>query len=131
MDNKERLCLKDAITEAEIYAVKVIQDELKKQGIEKQSLNGRVAITRTADVLAHHREEVRDMYKKSKGLLAEWIIRESHIKDLKVFKKMQEIGFTGDVLKDMDILEQKKRHDGFMDAALYGAMHMRKKGGRR
>lgn len=130
MDNKSRLCLTDTITAAEIYAVKVIQDELKKHGIEKESLNGRVAITRTADVLAHHKEEVRDMYKKSKGLLAEWIIRESHIKNLKAFKKMQEMGFTGDVLKDMDILEQKKRHDDSMDTALYGVMCMGKEGGR-
>lgn len=61
MDNKKRLCLEDAVTNAEIYAVKVIEEELNRKGIAPNSIERKIIITRTADVLAAHREEVRDM----------------------------------------------------------------------
>ena len=94
MDNEKRLCLEDAVTKAEIYAVKVIERK--------------IIITRTADVLAAHREEVRDMYKKSGLLLQDWIIKMSGIKDLIAFKKMKQLGFTGDVMQDMKKMEEAR-----------------------
>lgn len=98
MDNKKRLCLEDAVTKAEIYAVKVIEEELNRKGIAPNSIERKIIITRTADVLAAHKEEVRDMYKKSGLLLQDWIIKMSGIKDLIAFKKMKQLGFTGDVM---------------------------------
>lgn len=108
MDNKKRLCLEDAVTNAEIYAVKVIEEELNRKGIAPNSIERKIIITRTADVLAAHREEVRDMYKKSGLLLQDWIIKMSGIKDLIAFKKMKQLGFTGDVMQYMKKMEEAR-----------------------
>lgn len=98
MDNEKRLCLEQAVTKAEIYAVKVIEEELNRKGIAPESIERKIIITRTADVLAAHREEVRDMYKKSGLLLQDWIIKMSGIEDLTAFRKMKRLGLTGDVM---------------------------------
>lgn len=108
MDNKKRLCLEDAVTKAEIYAAKVIEEELNRKDIKTESLERKIIITRTADVLAAHREEVRDMYKKSRQLLAGWIVKMSGIEDLTAFRKMKRLGFTGDIMHDMKIMEEMR-----------------------
>ena len=102
------MCLEDAVTNAEIYAVKVIEEELNRKGIVPNSIERKIIITRTADVLAAHREEVRDMYKKSGLLLQDWIIKMSGIKDLIAFKKMKQLGYTGDVMQDMKKMEEAR-----------------------
>lgn len=108
MDNEKRLHLDQAVTKAEIYAVKVIEEELNRKGIAQNSIERKIIITRTADVLAAHREEVRDMYKKSGLLLQDWIIKMSGIKDLTAFRKMKRLGFTGDVMQDMKKMEEAR-----------------------
>jgi hypothetical protein len=108
VDNEKRLCLEQAVTKVEIYAVKVIEEELNKKGIAQNSIERKIIITRTADVLAAHREEVRDMYKKSGLLLRDWIIKMSGIKDLIAFKRMKQLGFTGDVMQDMKKMEEAR-----------------------
>ena len=107
MDNEKRLCLEDVVTAAEIYAAKVIEEELNRKGIAQNSIERKIIITRTADVLAAHREEARDMYKKSGSLLKDWITKMSGIKDLIAFKKVKQIGFTGDVMRDMKTIEKR------------------------
>lgn len=107
MDNEKRLCLTQAVTAAEIYAVKVIEEELNRKDIAPKSIERKIIITRTADVLAAHREEVRDMYKKSRQLLAGWIVKMSGIEDLAAFRKMKQLGFTGDVMYDMKTMKRK------------------------
>ena len=99
--------LDQAVTKAEIYAVKVIEEELNRKGIAPNSIERKIIITRTADVLAAHKEEVRDMYKKSGLLLKDWITKMSGIEDLTAFWKMKRLGFTGNVMQDMKIMEQK------------------------
>ena len=108
MDNEKRLHLDQAVTKAEIYAVKVIEEELNRKGIAQNSIERKIIITRTADVLAAHREDVRDMYKKSGLLLQDWIIKMSGIKDLTAFRKMKRLGFTGDVMQDMKKMEEAR-----------------------
>lgn len=108
MDNEKRLCLGQAVTKAEIYAVKVIEEELHRKGIAQDSIERKIIITRTADVLAAHREEVRDMYKKSRQLLAGWIVKMSGIEDLTAFRKKKRLGFTGDIMHDMKIMEEMR-----------------------
>lgn len=108
MDNEKRLHLDQAVTKAEIYAVKVIEEELNRKGIAPNSIERKIIITRTADVLAAHREEVRDMYKRSGLLLQDWIIKMSGIKDLTAFRKMKRLGFTGDVMQDMKKMEEAR-----------------------
>lgn len=108
MDNEKRLCLEQAVTAAEIYAVKVIEEELNRKGIAPESIERKIITTRTADVLAAHREEVRDMYKKSRQLLAGWIVKMSGIEDLIAFKRMKQLGFTGDVMQDMKKMEEMR-----------------------
>lgn len=108
MDNEKRLCLEQAVTKAEIYAVKVIEEELNRKGIAPNSIERKTIITHTADVLAAHKEEVRDMYKKSELLLQDWIIKMSGIKDLIAFRKMKQLGFTGDVMQDMKKMEEAR-----------------------
>lgn len=108
MDNEKRLCLKRAVTAAEIYAAKVIEEELYRKGITQNSVERKIIIMRTADVLAAHREEVRDMYKKSKQLLADWIVNMIGIIDLTTFRKMKQLGFTGDIAHDMKIMEKMR-----------------------
>lgn len=108
MDNEKRLCLEDAVTKAEIYAAKVIEEELDRKGITPNSIERKIIITRTADVLVAHREEVRDMFKKSGLLLRDWIIKMSGIKDLIAFKKMKQLGFTGNVIQDMKKMEEAR-----------------------
>lgn len=108
MDNEKRLHLDQAVTKAEIYAVKVIEEELNRKGIAQNSIERKIIITRTADVLAAHKEEVRDMYKKSGLLLQDWIMKMSGIKDLIAFKRMKQLGFTGDVMQDMKKMEEAR-----------------------
>ena len=108
MDNEKRLHLEQVVTKAEIYAVKVIEEELNRKGIAPNSIERKIIITRTADVLAAHKEEVRDMYKKSGLLLQDWIIKMSGIKDLTAFRKMKRLGFTGDVMQDMKKMEEAR-----------------------
>jgi hypothetical protein len=108
VDNEKRLHLDQAVTKAEIYAVKVIEEELNRKEIAPNSIERKIIITRTADVLAAHREEVRDMYKKSGLLLQDWIIKMSGIKDLTAFRKMKRLGFTGDVMQDMKKMEEAR-----------------------
>lgn len=108
VDNEKRLCLEQAVTKAEIYAVKVIEEELNRKGIAPESIERKIIITRTADVLAAHREEVRDMYKKSGLLLQDWIIKMSGIEDLTAFRKMKRLGFTGDIMQDMKKMEETR-----------------------
>lgn len=108
MDNEKRLRLEQAVTKAEIYAVKVIEEELNRKGIAPESIERKIIITHTADVLAAHREEVRDMYKKSGLLLQDWIIKMSGIEDLTAFRKMKRLGFTGDIMHDMKIMEEMR-----------------------
>lgn len=108
MDNEKRLCPEQAVTKAEIYAVKVIEEELNRKGIAPESIERKIIITRTADVLAAHREEVRDMYKKSGLLLQDWIIKMSGIEDLTAFRKMKRLGFTGDIMQDMKKMEETR-----------------------
>lgn len=108
MDNEKRLHLDQAVTKAEIYAVKVIEEELNRKGIAQNSIERKIIITRTADVLAAHKEEVRDMYKKSGLLLQDWIMKMSGIKDLIAFKRMKRLGFTGDIMHDMKIMEEMR-----------------------
>ena len=108
MDNEKRLHLDQAVTKAEIYAVKVIEEELNRKGIAQNSIERKIIIARTADVLAAHKEEVRDMYKKSGLLLQDWIIKMSGIKDLTAFRKMKRLGFTGDVMQDMKKMEEAR-----------------------
>lgn len=108
MDNEKRLHLDQAVTKAEIYAVKVIEEELNRKGIAQNSIERKIIITRTADVLAAHKEEVRDMYKKSGLLLQDWIMKMSGIKDLIAFKRMKQLGFTGDVMQDMKKMEETR-----------------------
>lgn len=108
MDNEKRLCLEQAVTKAEIYAVKVIEEELNRKGIAPESIERKIIITRTADVLTAHREEVRDMYKKSGLLLQDWIIKMSGIEDLTAFRKMKRLGFTGDIMQDMKKMEETR-----------------------
>lgn len=102
------MCLEQTVTKAEIYAVKVIEEELNRKGIAQNSFERKIIITRTADVLAAHREEVRDMYKKSGLLLKDWITKMSGIEDLIAFKKMKQLGFTGDVMQDMKKMEEAR-----------------------
>lgn len=108
MDNEKRLCLEQAVTKAEIYAVKVIEEELNRKGIAPESIERKIIITRTADVLAAHREEVRDMYKKLGLLLQDWIIKMSGIEDLTAFRKMKRLGFIGDIMQDMKKMEETR-----------------------
>ena len=108
MDNEKRLCLTQAVTAAEIYAVKVIEEELNRKGIAPESIERKIIITRTADVLAAHREEVRHMYRQSRLILAEWIVKMSGIRDLTAFRKMKRLGFTGDIMHDMKIMEEMR-----------------------
>lgn len=93
------------ITEAEVYATKVIKEELEAAKIREGSGEWNVFTERAAEIMAAHRQEVRDMYQTSKALLREWITKESGLRDFRALAKFNEIGLTGNVLKDLEILE--------------------------
>lgn len=95
------------ITEAEVYATKVIKEELEASRIRRGSRVWRMVTLRAARVMSAHRQEVRDMYQTSKALLREWITKESGLRDFRALEKFNEIGLTGNVLKDMEILGMK------------------------
>ena len=61
MNNTDRLNLNAVITNAEIYAVNVIKTRLEASGIKEGTTDYKIIIARTADLLVHHKEEVRDM----------------------------------------------------------------------
>lgn len=105
MDNLEKLCLTQAITEAEIYAVKVIEEELDRKGVETKMPERQIILKNMADALVLHREEVRDMYKRSRLHLRDWIMQVSGIGDLAAFRRMGKLGLIGDAVHDMKILE--------------------------
>lgn len=95
------------ITEAEVYAAKAIREELEAAKIREGSGEWNVFTERAAEIMAAHRQEVRDMYHTSKALLREWIVKESGIRDHKAFRRMHRMGLTGNVLKDMEIMGMK------------------------
>ena len=97
------------ITAAEIYAAKAIQKELEASRIRRGSRVWRMVTLKAARVMSAHRQEVRDMYQTSKALLREWITKESGLKDFRALAKFNEIGLTGNVLKDLEILEGRER----------------------
>lgn len=97
------------ITEAEIYAAKAIREELEAARIREGSRVWRMVTLRAAKVMSAHRQEVRDMYKTSKALMRGWIIKESGLRDYKALARFNEIGLTGNVLKDLEILEGGNR----------------------
>ena len=74
MNTEER---KASITSAELYAAAVVEEELKKAGIKAASIEGQALIIYTANLLAAHREEIREMYKTSQALLRRWIVEHS------------------------------------------------------
>lgn len=97
------------ITAAEVYAAKAIQKELEASRIRSGSRVWRMVTLRAARVMAAHRQEVRDMYQTSKALLREWITKESGLRDFRALAKFNEIGLTGNVLKDLEVLEGRER----------------------
>lgn len=97
------------ITEAEVYAAKAIREELEASRIRRGSRVWRMVTLRAARVMSAHRQEVRDMYRTSKALLREWITKESGLRDFRALSKLNEIGLTGNVLKDLEILEGRER----------------------
>lgn len=97
------------ITAAEVYAAKAIQKELEAMRIRRGSRVWRMVALKAARVMSAHRQEVRDMYQTSKALLRTWIMRESGLGDFRALAKFNEIGLTGNVLKDLEILEGRER----------------------
>ena len=98
MNTEER---KANITAAELYAVDVVEEELKKAGIKTASIEGQALIRYTANLLAAHREEIREMYKTSQDLLRRWIVEQSGISHSAAFRRMAAIGFTGNIMEDI------------------------------
>lgn len=97
------------ITAAEVYAAKAIREELEASRIRRGSRVWRMVTLQAARVMSAHRQEVRDMYQTSKALLREWITKESGLRDFRALAKFNEIGLTGNVLKDLEILEGRER----------------------
>lgn len=97
------------VTDAEVYAVKCITEAMKKGGVPEGGEYWQTVVRRTTDLLKYHREEVRSMYKASKKMLRDWIVKESGAAQFAAFTKMMRIGLTGDVMHDMKILEEVSR----------------------
>lgn len=108
MDTKK--CFYDSpVTDAEVYAVKCITEAMKKGGVPESSRYWQTVVEKTTELLKYHREEVRSMYKTSKMMLRDWIVKESGAAQFAAFTKMMRMGLTGDVMRDMKILEEVNR----------------------
>ena len=92
---------------AEVYAARVIREEMEKTRLREGSRAWRMIVLMAGKFIMAHRQEIRDIYQKSKELLREWIIKESGLCDWKALAKFNEIGLTGNVLKDMEIMGMK------------------------
>lgn len=92
-----------AVTAAEKYAVKVVQEHVDKERVPE--MVKREVFRRTADILLKHRQEVRDMYRTSKALLRQWILERSGADSAGGFQRMRRMGLNGDIRHDMEILE--------------------------
>lgn len=92
---------------AEVYAARVLREEMEKTRIREGSRVWRMIALMAAKVIMENRQEIRDIYQKSKKRLREWIIKESGLCDWKALAKLNEIGLTGNVLKDMEIMGMK------------------------
>ena len=92
---------------AEVYAARAIREEMEKTRIREGSRVWRMIVLMAAKVIMENRQEIRDIYQKSKERLREWIIKESGLCDWKALAKFNEIGLTGNVLKDMEIMGMK------------------------
>lgn len=94
-----------AITDAEIFCVKHIEKELEKAGIRQSTKEWNTITARGMGLMVHHREEVRDMYRRNKGELQVWLNRMTGIVSMAAVRKMQQLGLTGNVLEDLKRLE--------------------------
>lgn len=94
-----------AVTDAEIFCVKHIEKELKKAGIRQNTKEWNTITARGVELMVHHREEMRDMYRRNKGELQVWLNRMTGIVSMAAVRKMQQLGLTGDVAEDLKRLE--------------------------
>lgn len=92
-----------ALTKAEIYCAEVVKEATKNM----KPLDRKCIYERTAILLQMHKEEIRHMFMNSKAQLKQWVLQFSGAANLKAFQHMQQLGLTGDILKDMEIMEQK------------------------
>lgn len=93
------------ITKAEIYAVEVIERELRKTGLKPSDIAWKTAAKKAIRLLVNHQDEVRGMYAASENMLSDWILENSGIRALNAFDKMERLGLTGDVMHDLKILK--------------------------
>lgn len=102
----QALHAEEKITAAEIYCANLISEELAKRGIKPNSYSWKMTVNRSADLLAAHREEIRSMYRSSKGLLRQWMLKNCGLDDMKIREKMQRIGLNGNPEHDFKLLQQ-------------------------
>lgn len=107
--DKERFYPDLSVTDVEVYAVRCITEAMKKGGVPEGGKYWQTVVEKTTELLKYHREEVRSMYKASKTMLRDWIVKESGAAQFAVFTKMMRMGLTGDVMHDMKILEEVSR----------------------
>ena len=93
-----------AVTDAEVFCVKCITQTLKAEKVPEGGAYWREVTEKAEKLLLHHREEIRDMYRNARTELRKWILEKSGAEDAVAFQKMQELGLTGNVAEDMEVL---------------------------
>ena len=112
MEEKERekievtVEMDDMLTGADLHGAILLNEEMGKAGIQKGSYVRRKIVEKYCAIMVGHREEVQDMYKRSKKQFEQYILEVCGVNTIKAFKKMGEIGFKGNIVHDLDLLER-------------------------
>lgn len=93
-----------AVTDAEVYCVKCVTQTLKAERVPEGGAYWREVTEKTEKLLLYHREEIRDMYRKARTELRKWILEKSGAENAVAFQKMQQMGMTGNIMHDMEVL---------------------------
>lgn len=93
-----------AVTAAEVYCVKCVTQTLKEERVQEGGAYWMEVAAKTEKLLLYHREEIRDMYRKARTELRKWILEKSGAENAVAFQKMQQMGMTGNIMHDMEVL---------------------------
>ena len=104
----ERMEGQPAITDAEVFCVRAVSEAMDAAGMHEGQQPYETVKKRMVELLTLHREEVRSMYASSKQMLKKWVMRESGAENVVAFRRLEQLGLTGDIMHDLKMMEKRR-----------------------
>lgn len=103
-DARESVLRAAGIGKVEAYCINTVLAEMKRMGLEPESAEYKRISRETAKLVIRGRRGIWTRYYTDKLGLKDWILWKLGLKKETVFDKMEKLGMTGDVIKDMVLL---------------------------